>query len=494
MREHNTPLEAHLRSVDLTPFRSLVRERIGVRSKERERDKLSRFLAARMRDIGLLDIAAYLQLLQQGDAASRREWDEISCALTVGESYFFRDRGQIDLLRQHILPELIEANRSARRLRLWSAGCSTGEEVYSLAIMLDALLPNRDNWDIAIVGTDINARALARAREGNFGEWSFRTVDDHFKQSYFERRGKQWQIEAKWRNMVSFAPLNLRDNAYPNRALKLAEVDLIVCRNVFIYFAAETTRHIVAGMTKTMRPGGYLLTGHAEVDRDTAGKLARCSYAESAIFQRPLEMRVSTPAAVQVHPLPAAPAPPLRLPSPPPAPSSPTIDAAKPTQEQLLQDGRQKLAEGDCAGAIDTLQTVVANGEELEALCLLAHALASLGRHDEALDHCRRALAVDTLAAEPYYLMAHIAEEQGDSEAAKTHLKRVVYLQPERIAPYLELATIYQHQGDVKRARTMRNSALDLLQVLPPAQRVEPYAATAEEIATTLREQLSRND
>ena len=119
-------------------------------------DKLRHTIKMRMAQQQLPNPEAYYQLLAVDTAASRQEWEELVLPLTIGESYFFRDSGQFSLLRHHILPELIERNRSTRSLRIWSAGCSTGEEPYSLAILVHELLPSHDDWDIVILGTDVN--------------------------------------------------------------------------------------------------------------------------------------------------------------------------------------------------------------------------------------------------------------------------------------------------------------------------------------------------
>ena len=156
--------------------------------------------------------------------------------LTNGETYFFRDHGQFDLLRLRLLPELIERRRDAKTLRLWSAGCSSGEEAYSLAMLLDMLLPKRDGWNILILGSDIDEAALAKARRGHYGQWSFRMAPPALKQRYFQRKGDEWMLDERIRSMVTFRTSNLIGETFPSAELR--DMDLILCRNVFIYFGA----------------------------------------------------------------------------------------------------------------------------------------------------------------------------------------------------------------------------------------------------------------
>jgi chemotaxis protein methyltransferase CheR len=147
-------------------FIQLIASHTGLQIRAEETDKLRHTIQSRMADQQLIDLQTYYQLLASDTTAGRREWEELVLPLTIGESYFFRDSGQFSLLRQRVIPELIERNSATRSLRIWSAGCSTGEEPYSLAILVHELLPTRSHWNIVIVGTDVNKRALAAAQRG----------------------------------------------------------------------------------------------------------------------------------------------------------------------------------------------------------------------------------------------------------------------------------------------------------------------------------------
>ena len=136
-----------------------------------------------------------------------------------GETYFFRDHGQFDLLRLRLLPELIERRRGAKTLRLWSAGCASGEEAYSLAMLVDMLLPERDGWDILILGSDIDQTALAKARRGHYGQWSFRMVPPALQQRYFQRKGDEWALDERIRRMVTFRAGDLIGEPFPGSGI-----------------------------------------------------------------------------------------------------------------------------------------------------------------------------------------------------------------------------------------------------------------------------------
>ena len=199
----------------LQRFEQLVGERTGIRVTDQERRGLRGVIAGRMAALGLSSEMEYLRLIEGDLPSTRYEWDELVLLITNNESYFFRDSGQMALLRQTILPELIRRRCSRGALRVWSVGCSTGEEVYSIAILLAELLPDRHRWDLAIVGTDINARAVARAREGRYSAWSFRMVDPAVRDRYFSFKGGEWVIHSDIRSMASFRTGNLMRDAPP---------------------------------------------------------------------------------------------------------------------------------------------------------------------------------------------------------------------------------------------------------------------------------------
>jgi len=182
--------------------------------------------------------------------------------LTVGETYFFRNRPQVAALRDYIIPELImEKMQKDRQLKIWSAGCSTGEEPYSVAMLLRELIPDMGKWSISLLATDINEQSLATAREGIYRDWSFREVDEYYRQRYFQPRDKSWQLEREIVAMATFRYLNLADDLYPARATRTDSLDLIVCRNVMIYFSVDLCLDITRRFYRCLRDGGYLVVG-----------------------------------------------------------------------------------------------------------------------------------------------------------------------------------------------------------------------------------------
>lgn len=181
--------------------------------------------------------------------------------LTTNETYFFREKNQLDAFSEEILPELARRNSSTRRLRIWSAGCSTGEEPFTLAILIreSGLF---DNWNLEIIGTDINHRVLRSARRAVYGQSAFRATEEPYMKRYFTPGDDgRYTLDESVRSMVHFGHLNLMDEKMIGL---IGECDLIMCRNVIIYFDRNSKAKAVNSFFRKLVPAGYLLLGHSE--------------------------------------------------------------------------------------------------------------------------------------------------------------------------------------------------------------------------------------
>lgn len=246
-------------------LKSRIIERTGHFYYQDKDDLLWERVRKRLRATGLPDSIEYLNLLD--DAISGpAEWAKLETEITIGETFFFRYAEQFAALRDTILPEIIERKSATRRLRIWSAGCSTGAEPYSLAILVNEILGERlGTWRVSIVGTDINDNFLDLARQAKFGKWALRALPADEKESYFLSTGKdQWQVRPEFRSLVRFEKHNLLSLLDGTSPLELTEFDLILCRNVLIYFHPETMIRIVEGLRDRLAEEGWMLLGHAE--------------------------------------------------------------------------------------------------------------------------------------------------------------------------------------------------------------------------------------
>jgi len=484
-------------SVALQPMIALIARRTGLSIREQDQSSLEKKLSARLKDLRLPSLESYYQLLSGETNASRAEWATLLSLITTGESYFLRDRGQFQLLRDRLLPELIAKRRAIAgngrpSLRLWSAGCSTGEEPHSLAMVLQVLIPDLQAWDCFILGTDINPTAIAAARQGIYSHWSFRMMDANLQTQYFTARKQEWLLDDAIRQLVTFQTGNLVCDPFPNPASSIYDFDLILCRNVFIYFDSTAVATVLNKFARSLRPEGYLMVGHTELHGHSLGHLEARVFPESVVYQQrhpfpAATVEVPQPSlAVTTAPLPSVLAttvqtsPPVDrppIPAPVPAAMERTIpgsglppDWLTSLEEQMQRSHQQ----GNYPAVIQVgLQMLQHHPQHFDACYRMAQAYANLGQHQLAAHYAERAIEIDAKPLAPYYLLTHIALDQGALETAKLWLKKIIYLDPTAISAYLELGFLYEQEGDRLRTRKMQTTAIALLQQMPQALPVE---------------------
>lgn len=423
----------------------------GLRVREQGVDALTQWIINRCSKLALNGLDAYCQLLEQDNSAGRRERELLTVHSTTGETFFFRDQGQIDLLANTLLPTLMELRAEQRKLRLWSAGCAAGEEAYTLAMLVSEIGQRLDGWQVSIVGTDINSEALEKARLGRYRDWSFRATDARRKALHFEQVAGQWQINARLRSMVEFQQLDLLREPFDWPPLDLNAVDLIICRNVFIYLDPSAVSTIAGKFTRAMAANAYLLTGHNELFGHDTAPLRVTMYPQSAVFQK-VAAPTREPGLVQAM---------ARIPAPDPG---------------IVP---RSLARAQLPRAIEPLPQSEPNLDKLivqsEHLLQAAWRHADAGRHDAAQRSCLEAIALTPFDPRPYFLLAQLAQERGDVEPTFTWLNKVIYLDPSFIAAYLELGALYAQAGDATRSRRMYATARLELSKLPTDTKVAPY-------------------
>ena len=208
--------------------------------------------------------------------------------LTTGETYFFRDKKNYDILEKNIIPELLSARSgSDQRFRIWSAGCCTGEEPYSIAISLCRTIPDLKNWNITLLASDINQRFLNRGKEGVYTEWSFRNVNPQLKKRYFKtKKETEYEILSSIKNMVTFSCLNLTEDNYPSLDNNTTAMDIIFCRNVLMYFPPKVREQVVHKLYLSLADGGWLITAPCEVSNALFSKFTLVSYSGSIFFKK----------------------------------------------------------------------------------------------------------------------------------------------------------------------------------------------------------------
>ncbi len=241
-------------------IRSLLARAAGLSFDDARRESLGYSLGARMEETGLRSVAAYLDKVSADAAERQRLIDEV----TIQETHFFRNPPQIRALRTHVLPELVRhAAANGRRLRVWSAGCSTGEEPYSIAMMLRELLPSTAGWDVKVLATDVSQRALDQAAVATYGTRAVQMATPEDLDKFFiPQTGGSYEVRPEVRELVELRHHNLVTEPPPSG--DDGPVDLLLCRNVTIYFSRDTTRSLMQRLHGCLRDGGYLFLGHSE--------------------------------------------------------------------------------------------------------------------------------------------------------------------------------------------------------------------------------------
>lgn len=429
----------------LQPFSAFLAARMGLHFPPSRWADLERGLTAAAADFGLAGPESCIRRLMSAPL-QRQQVETLASHLTVGETYFFRDPAVFAALEQHVLPALIAAGRDqGRRLRLWSAGCCTGEEAYSLAIVLDRLIPDLDDWRITLLATDINPQFLARARLGTYREWSFRNAPGWLKPGYFTPAdGGAHTLASRIRRLVSFDYLNLVDDAYPSLASNTNGMDLILCRNVLMYFAEDTMHSIVGKLQRCLAGGGWLVPSPTEGGAALQAGLSAVELAGTLLYRKP-----ASPGRAP-HAAPAWDTPPAPLPA---APATSPPDTAPPVAsagDTLAAQARACYSRGAYAQVVALLSAAAPS--DAQGLALAARACANQGRLDEARRWCERAVGADKSAAELRYLLAAILAEQGEIPAAIGGFRQALYLDPDFVLAHFALGHLYRRIGQATRA------------------------------------------
>jgi chemotaxis protein methyltransferase CheR len=401
-------------------------------------------------------------------------FDELLDELTVRETYFFRDAAQFEFIRSHILPELLARRGTEHMVNCWSAACASGEEAYSIAILMrEAGLSDRSR----IVGSDISLDALARARSGKYRGWSLRGPGAALARRYLSSAGEHHVIDDSIRQRVTFIRLNLAQNVNPALSGCIRDMDLILCRNVLIYFDPTTIAAVARRLFDSLAEGGWLLTGAS--DPSLAGYAPFDVVVGDAgiAYRRPLRQPISL-----TRPGPEKPAPPevrirIRASKAAAVSDAPTdrcrADPVSNASPDRLAAARAAFDMADYARTVALTRDL----NDLPAACVLRlRALANLG-DAQAVAFADRAIELHPLCAELYYLLASVQIIAGDSTRAIALLRKAIYLTPSLAIAHFTLASLLRGFGDLAGARRSLRNATALAENQPEGEIVLPNDA-----------------
>ncbi|NPC58154.1 chemotaxis protein CheR [Caenimonas sp. S4] len=398
-----------------------VADRIGLHFPRERWDDLQRGLSAAAQELGFQDPGWLLSR-----APTKAQLEVLASHLTIGETYFFRDWQAMQALSQTILPELIRSRRGrAQQLRIWSAGCCSGEEPYSMAILLHQALPDLRDWQVSITATDINPRFLQKAAAGVYSEWSFRNAPVELRERYFKRTADgRFAIHPQIREMVKFSPLNLAHDAYPPSATDNGPMDIVLCRNVLMYFTPAQIQKVIGKFHQTVAEGGWLVVSPSEASQALFRQFVPVNFPGAVFYQKRSAPR---PAALEAG----------WLAKPSLACYTPGVDTPPAAPAKAAPDSPAPAA--------------------------LARALANQGKLGDALAWCDRWIAADKLNAGAHYLRATVLLEQDEPEQARSSLQRAIYLQPDFVLAHFALGNLARVRNRPSEASKHFANTSDLL-------------------------------
>ena len=383
-------------------FSGLIEDRFGLRLSKDQARNLGQKIGQLVIATRLADSTELLSAFASGWRTDLLEG--LVGELTIGETHFFRIGPQIDALRRVVLPDVIARRADERRLRLWSAGCSTGEEPFTLAILVREQLPSPQGWNLEILASDITRSALDAAQRATYGSWSFRDTPEDVRERYFTRQGTRWQLMQPVRRMVQFSRLNLATDAFPGAEPGRA-LDLILCRNVTIYFSPVATQAIYRRFVESLAPGGWLVLGPSDPPPDSTVKLQPMFLPGAVLWQK--EPAGTRPPATQTKP---------RVPL-----SSAPVDP-RPIRANA-SDRATPVRRSDATGVLS------------------------------AREQAQAAALASPLSAEAHLLLGMLYLDEGNRALALGSLRRAAFLNPVDPLAQFSLGLAWDRSGDADRAR-----------------------------------------
>ncbi len=444
-----------LTALDTTELREVSRfiaESMGLHFPEERWPDLARGLAAAGHELGFEYPGGCASWLRN-HKLTVPQIESLASHLTVGETYFLRDPASFEVLEQEILPLLVTRRiQSTRTLRMWSAGCCTGEEAYSLAISCVRALPDLRAWNVSILGTDINSKFLAKAKVGVYSPWSFRGAPDWLRKRFFTSvADKQLAIEAIVKSLVHFSYLNLAEDVYPSLHNHTQAMDVIFCRNVLMYFTPDHQRRVVTALHRCLVDGGYLLVNPAEASSSLFPMFATENIGGVMLYRKtsqPTHVESSEKTADAQSAICATPPTFVAAPA-----LEPTGDVTPATAVSVILDA-----------PAETALPIAAMTESPQVSPLAwARACANHGSLEEALAWCQLAIEAERSNIAAHFLHAMIYQELGRLEEAIAALGKVLYLDQDFVLAHHALGGLYKQLGRQKQASRHLAIALALL-------------------------------
>jgi len=449
---------------DFERFRQLINQASGIFFDRGKHDLLRLGLSDRAAEIEVESLTDYYEQLTSGPD---REYElrRLLEVLSVQETQFFRNLPQFDALQKYVIPELVRRKSKAyRNLRIWSAGCSTGQEPYSLAMSLLDVLPDPDTWNIQILGTDLSEAALATAEKGWYAERRLTGIDRHHIHRYFEESEGGYQVVEPVMRLVHFVRHNMVTDPLPISIF--GTCDIVFCRNVIIYFTHETAKYVIEHFFDILNPGGFLFLGHSETLWKMSAKYSLVEMGDAFIYKKPLPRSLEGRRFIPNRRLRDVPLPP-----------------------GVVSDRRKKDERRDARSTADLIkdsqpqkaETTEEDQSLIEPLLSKARTSIDLGENDNAIELLLEAIKRNSDSADAHFMLGIACERRNELKTAVESFRRAIFCDSTHSLAHFHLANTLERLGSFKSAvKEYRNSVKALKEDPPGRWEIDLDAFDAE--------------
>jgi chemotaxis protein methyltransferase CheR len=472
-------------------FQELLIETSGLFFEESRNQSLHLALWQRLQHRGYDSYREYYNLLKF-HPEGRHEIRELLDLITIGETYFFRNKAQFDVLMRFVLPEIIQRKINSRDkcIRAWSAGCSGGDETYSIAMAMMEVIPSYEEWSISILGTDINRNGLACAKGAIYGAKHIAHLPKEYLGKYFKVEGSTYKLNAKVQELTQFEYHNLAKDPFIYE--RMQNTDIIFCRNVIIYFDGQTTQRVIENFHNCLAQDGYLFLGHSETLWQITDKFERVEFPQTFIYKK----RLGPVQEDAMKPFIAVPE--IEIPR---MTSIKEMDMEKDFFQQELRPHLQEKSEPleefrkpptvkekaesvyeeatlcseemrDRTALSSPHQTIAQDKNHLRTSLMRATILANEAKYKEATDILAEIIEVDNLSVEAYYLLGVLSYKGSNLDEAETQFRKVIYVDPDSVIAYFNLGNMYFYQRKFREAAREFRNAIRLLEKRPKDEQV----------------------
>lgn len=449
---------------DFERFRQLINQASGIFFDRGKRDLLRLGLSDRAEETDAKSLTDYYEQLTNSperEIELRRLLENLS----VQETQFFRNLPQFDALRKFVIPELVRRKSIGyRNLRFWSAGCSTGQEPYSLAMSLLDVLPEPDTWNIQILGTDLSEAALATAEKGWYAERHLHGVDRQHLQKYFQESEGGYQVVERVRKMVHFVSHNMVNDPLPISIF--GTCDVVFCRNVIIYFTHETAKYVIEHFFDILNPGGFMFLGHSETLWKMSAKYSLVEMGDAFIYKKPLPRSLEGRRFI----------PDRRL-------RDVLLPPGVASDRRRKDERRDARSEADLISQSEPSKTEKPDDDQPQIEPLLGKARASMdmGENDNAVKLLLELIKQNSDYAEAHYMLGMAYEHKNEMQLAVDSFRRTIFCDSTHSLAHFHLANTLERTGSFKGAiKEYRNAVKALKEDAPGRWEIDLDAFDAE--------------